>query len=477
MLTDMPSRWWSFLASPAQAKVDASTGDAIVRCEQSTASAVDVEVSRFATRIHQRPLARTNPSVGGIHAWAFVKATDPDATLTAAIPLLLSILLMYAQSAMVYTVAYEAASPRCSKHEHCPAGAYCGPKDFSPVYGEPVTRQPWRHEKAPGFCFDCYWTSENASGSKFRGRNRGHSQALAVPVRMESQLADVWSNASFAVGAGWFAHSGAEDLTGEQWFRDAAAYCDANDILPFRCDHLVERQSRLAAAHYVVIVFVVLLVLMPLVEDWDEAALETRLLRHPRAIGGELPGGELPLWIRCLAWVHIRVRMFALPFCLVSATCALLFNDETCTEFLLDGLAITFTTFTDDLLAQFLLPNEERQELGAAIEALVAEESGHACPQRFLKWLFNRLYAAVLGVAVVAVNLEPESFMVTFGPDWVSPYRSLSCETCSKLLGAVSSSAVSYWATYGRSCASSPSSHSGQSGVRSYIWLATGTAR
>ena len=77
MLTDMPSRWWSFLASPA--KVDASTGDAIVRCEQSTASAVDVEVSRFATRIHQRPLARTNPSVGGIHAWAFVKATDPDA--------------------------------------------------------------------------------------------------------------------------------------------------------------------------------------------------------------------------------------------------------------------------------------------------------------------------------------------------------------------------------------------------------------
>ena len=39
--------------------------------------------------------------------------------------------------------------------------------------------------------------------------------------------------------------------------------------------------------------------------------------------------------------------MFALPFCLISATCALLFNDETCTEFLLDGLAITFATFID----------------------------------------------------------------------------------------------------------------------------------
>ena len=112
MLTDMPSRWWSFLAAPA--KVDASTGDAIVRCEQSTASAG--EVSRFATRIHQRPLARYDSvGLGGVHAWAFVKATAPGASLSAAIPLVLSILLMGGQSAIMYAVAYEAAHPRCSR--------------------------------------------------------------------------------------------------------------------------------------------------------------------------------------------------------------------------------------------------------------------------------------------------------------------------------------------------------------------------
>ena len=156
---------------------------------------------------------------------------------------------------------------------------------------------------------------------------------------------------------------------------------------------------------------------MPLVEDWDEAALEKRLLRHrTRAMGG-----KLPLWMRCFGWVHIRMRMFYLPFCLVTATCALLFRDNTCTDFLLDGLAITFATFVDNLLAQFLLPVEQREEVSEAIEALIAEESGDADPHRFLMWLFNRLYAAVLGLAMVAVNLEPESFMVPVGPAWVCP--------------------------------------------------------
>jgi len=219
-------------------------------------------------------------------------------------------------------------------------------------------------------------------------------------------------------------------LSGEQWAREAAAHCDATDIMPLRCDHIVVRQSRLAATHYLVLVFVVLLILMPLTEDWDEAALEKRLLRHRTRANGL----ELPLWVRCLGWVHVRMRMFSLPFCLISATCALLFNDETCTEFLLDGLAITFATFIDNLLAHFLLPVEQREEVGAAIAALLAEESeesatvGNAGSHRFLVWLFNRLYAAVLGLAVFAVNIAPESFMVAFGSQYQYASGSLSCD-------------------------------------------------
>jgi len=423
MLTDTPSWWvWLSMTSPAQVDASTSTDDDEMHREQSTAPSV-VELSRFpfstdsthvpfsiaSTHVHQRPLARTDSSaLGGIHAWAFVRATAPGAsTLSAAIPVLLSILLMWGQSVILYAVVIEATSRRCSKHEHCSVGESCNPYAFQYTFGTPLIPQPWRHEKAPGLCGDCYWsqlTAENVSGT-IMAVDRGHS--------VLGPYVSFWPNASFATGAGWFGRSGAQDLSGEQWHRDAAAYCDATDILPFRCDRLVERQSRLAAPHYAVLVFVVLLVLMPLVEDWDEAALEKRLLRHrTRAMGG-----ELPLWMRCLAWVHVRMRMFRLPYCLARATCALLFKDNTCTEFLLDGIAITFATFVDDILAQFLLPVEQREEVSEAIEALIAEESRNARdPHRFLMWLFNRLYAAVLGLAVVAVNLEPESFMVTFKP-------------------------------------------------------------
>ena len=108
MLTSKPSPWWLSVASPSQ--LDASTGtddDAIMHREQSTAPDV-VELSRFpfstaGTRIHLRPLARTDSSaLGGIHAWAFVRATTPGAsTLSAAIPVLLSILLMWGQSVIL----------------------------------------------------------------------------------------------------------------------------------------------------------------------------------------------------------------------------------------------------------------------------------------------------------------------------------------------------------------------------------------
>ena len=72
--------------------------------------------------------------------------------------------------------------------------------------------------------------------------------------------------------------------------------------------------------------------------------------------------------------------------------------------------------------------------MGAAIAALLAEESeesatvGNAGSHRFLVWLFNRLYAAVLGLAVFAVNIAPESFMVAFGSQYRYASGSLSCD-------------------------------------------------
>ena len=128
-VTAVPSRWaWFSLTSPGQAQVDASTStdeEEIMRQPSAAPNVVDAH-------IHQRPLARYDSvGLGGIHAWAFVKATAPGASLSAAIPLILSILLMGGQSAIMYAVAYEAAHPRCSSHNHCAVGEYCHPKAVS----------------------------------------------------------------------------------------------------------------------------------------------------------------------------------------------------------------------------------------------------------------------------------------------------------------------------------------------------------
>ena len=114
------------------------------------------------------------------------------------------------------------------------------------------------------------------------------------------------------------------------------------------------------------LLFVVLLVLMPLAEDWDEAAMEERLFYHRSRNHNQVPAA----WMRCLMWIFIRMRLFVLPWMLMNATSALLLHDETSAEFLLDGLAITFATFVDNLLMQFFLPPEQCVAVNAAIVSL-----------------------------------------------------------------------------------------------------------
>ena len=191
-VTPLPSRWaWFSLTSrgqtaPYQAQVDASTSTDEEEIMRQPSAAPNVDDAH----IHQRPLARYDSvGLGGVHAWAFVKATAPGASLSAAIPLVLSILLMCGQSAIMYAVAYEAAHPRCSSHNHCAVGEYCHPKDFY-IFGEQITRQPWRHEKAPGVCLDCYnmqLTAENISGIIMALDSRRHVLGPYVDIYSNSR--------------------------------------------------------------------------------------------------------------------------------------------------------------------------------------------------------------------------------------------------------------------------------------------------
>jgi len=174
-----------------------------------------------------------------------------------------------------------------------------------------------------------------------------------------------------------------------------------------------------------VLLFVVLLVVMPLAEDWDEAAMEERLVYHRTRNHNQVPAA----WMRCLTWIFVRIRLFILPWMLMNATSALLLHDETSTEFLLDGLAITFVTLVDNLLMQFFLPPEQQRAVNAAIVSLEETvepdtEPGGEGRNRLARWLFHRVYAAVLGTALTAVSLAPEPFMVVASLNYEQPLTS-----------------------------------------------------
>lgn len=172
------------------------------------------------------------------------------------------------------------------------------------------------------------------------------------------------------------------------------------------------------------LLFVVLLVLMPLAEDWDEAAMEERLFYHRSRNHNQVPAA----WMRCLTWIFVRIRLFILPWMLMNATSALLLHDETSAEFLLDGLAITFATFVDNLLMQFFLPPEQCVAVNAAIVSLEETVEPETEPggegNRLARWLFHRVYAAVLGTALTAVSLAPEPFMVVASLNYEQPLTS-----------------------------------------------------
>ena len=336
----------------------------------------------YLRRVLERPLARTEQELsGGFHSWTVVMATAPGANpCVSAALLILSIMLLAVQSNFMVAVAYESAYSSCTDHQDCPTGEWCVPAGFmAPI----VDRRPL-HAEAPGVCGDCHY-----------------SNLLEFP----------WANTSFAVGPGWFDGDEVQELSGDKWQHDGAAYCNNTDTIAMRCDHIVKRQSRLTTRHIFVLIIVALLILIPLTEDWDEAALEKSLFQQ-RTRG-------LSRWslLRALMWVSLRMRLFILPLNILSATLALFLQDETITDLVLDGLAITFMTYIDNLVALFCLPRSHLRSTAAAI-AVVRQGEGEAASgsadarRHFMRWLFHRVYAAVMGVTLIVISIQPEALMV-----------------------------------------------------------------
>ena len=358
----------------------------VVRTQLAKVEPSDAEDSANAKGRPRRAVSFLRPATGGFHAAMIIKATEPGAsTCAAALPLVASIVFLLVQCVAMLAVGEESSHPRCSAHDQCQTGDWCAPTEWDSI--------------EPGRCYDCF---------------------TASPLLHEKwdELSESWNDAR-------------RSAAGEEWLRAAVAHCNRTDTMPDRCDHLVERQSRIAAEIVFVLLFITVLIVLPLAEDWDEAALDMCLFDHRTTAADDPEDARprrdgAPAAIRGLTWCCVRTRLFVLPIFILFAVCGLLLSQPaTATNFLLNGLAISFATTVDNHVAHFCLSPREREEVDAAL-ALVADGAGSdgtdAAAWADAKWQrngwrFNRVYAATCAAIIVALNVAPEPFMSAFGTD------------------------------------------------------------
>ena len=101
--------------------------------------------------------------------------------------------------------------------------------------------------------------------------------------------------------------------------------------------------------------------------------------------------------------------MYIVPSLVVSASASLLLSNEFSSQsFLLNGMAICFSSNVDDLLVFFFVSETEREVVEEGIDAiLVEEEVGKG-------WLKNMVYGAVLSPTLSVVVMFCEKLMFFF---------------------------------------------------------------
>ena len=276
-----------------------------------------------------------------------VSATEEGVGRTKSVCLqLVSIAIISVQLMVLYTIMWESSSSRCMEHADCKAGEFCG---SSWLY----------HRTSPGACMDCLYALENRETS------------------------------------GFFDFSG---MSGELW-TESIKYCNATDVFPTRCDHLVHNCDILSGAGVLVLGFSAVIALIPAIQDLDQCNDEQLVMiaRH----------GLSPLF-----YVSHRLRFYLVPLFVVGATAALILSNAfTSQDFLLNGLAIGFASSIDDMLSFFFVTKARRERIEGVVETALDQQ------ERVAGWKRNRLYGITLALTLFVTVLFCEDLIQIFGDD------------------------------------------------------------
>eukprot|EP00746_Dinoflagellata_sp_MGD_P124205 gnl/MRDRNA2_/MRDRNA2_58787_c0_seq1.p1 gnl/MRDRNA2_/MRDRNA2_58787_c0~~gnl/MRDRNA2_/MRDRNA2_58787_c0_seq1.p1 ORF type:complete len:517 (+),score=60.12 gnl/MRDRNA2_/MRDRNA2_58787_c0_seq1:207-1757(+) len=304
-------------------------------------------------------LQRKTESHPTLHASFIVSATQPNVSCAAsAAYMLLTLLLLLLQVLVANSVRYEGSMPRCTKHSQCNVGLFCSPTWVPPFSIE------------PGMCDDCDYAVYFLHDKE----GKDHPAARAA---------------------------------GAEWLNASVVHCNATDTMPGQCDHLVESRKLLTPVTLMVLLLTVGLIMLSIFQDIRQGAEEQKLLMHRM----QNMQGIQRNTVRVLWWISSQLRRFQLPHSIVGATVGLLLSGPlTSQNILLNGLAITFLTQVDDLLAQ-LVDTDNACEALEEERAATLNRDGTKDVEKLL-WSCDVIYASALFSSLVFLVLAPEMMMM-----------------------------------------------------------------
>jgi hypothetical protein len=225
-------------------------------------------------------------------------------------------------------------------------------------------------------------------------------------------------------------HEEYKELEGfDDWFANnrtqaSLAHCDQTDTMPLRCDHLVNNCQRLSFGGACMLALVSILAIIPTVVDLDQLGDEAALVASlsPRR-PPESSGGGKAHWAcnklqegipRLLYFLSRTWRNHFLQPLVVGASAALLLSNEfTSQSFLLNGMAISFVSQVDDMVAIFVVPQALLERTQDASDAAIAGEFEDDLHAR--RWTVNRGRGLLWAVVLVGMVICCEGLIHIFG--------------------------------------------------------------
>ena len=329
------------------------------------------------------------------HIWCVAAALVPGQSRVFALGAAFSSLFLVGLQIILLTIVLQESShPSCGAHTDCAKGLFC---------------LAWDDSRRAPRCDDCFRLGElpylNATIC---------TEALVSPWR------DIDESVSYLADPSRWSAGFRRTLADEC---HAWQHCRTTDIFPNECDHLMFKMDRLHWTAGLVLILLSFLMTLPLAEDMDEAAAEEALLDHQLRLGGQPP---LVLVAAEILRVSLRIRSFLLSITIsATAVAVIVAGSYTSSDILLNLLAASFITETDNMVATVFLPPDAHDRADALIKKITTPIA--------LPWLEVRVRALVCVMSIAFCALKMPDLVEIFGDEGGEGVR-----PCSDIVNVVS---------------------------------------